>query len=89
MNPNVYVLTDLSFQEKTIDNLRSIENIPSIFIDDSFEICGLSSEIQKYLSNKMQFKSLCRKSKNVPFSEDLENKVIVSKNRIEKALLKF
>ena len=87
LTPNVYVLTDLSFSNETIDYFRFLEKVPTIFIDDSFERCGLSSEVQKYISKDVQFHSLSRKSKNISFAEDLENEIIVSKKRIEESLL--
>ena len=89
LTPNVHILTDLSFSKQTVQYLQSLEKIPTVFIDDSFERCGLSAEIQKYLSKEIQFNTLSRKSKNISFSEDLEKEIIVSKNRIEKLLSNF
>ncbi len=87
LTPNVHILTDLSFSKKTVEYLHTLEKITTVFIDDSFEKCGLHSEIQKHISKDIQFESLSRKSKNISFSEEIENKIIVSKKRIEELLL--
>ena len=79
-------LRDLSFSEKTIDAINKIHDFPTIFIDDSFEICGIASEINKYIPKENLVKPLCRVSKNVPFAEHLEADVIVSKKRVKEVL---
>ena len=50
------------------------------------EICGIASEINKYIPKKNLLKPLCRVSKNVPFAEHLEADVIVSKKRVKEVL---
>ena len=86
LDPNIFILTDLSFSEKTINAINNIHDFPTIFIDDSFEICGIASEINKYIPEKNLVKPLCRVSKNVPFAEHLEADVIVSKKRVKEVL---
>ncbi len=81
-SPNVYILTDILFQKDTIKSIQNIEKLPVLFIDDTFETCGLSSELQKYIDKDFWLGSLNRYSKNVPFSKTLEDKVIVGKDRI-------
>ena len=86
LDPNIFILTDLSFSEKTISEIEKIDDFPTIFIDDSFEFCGIASEINKYIPKKNLVKPLCRISKNVPFAEHLEEDVIVSKKRVKETL---
>ena len=88
-NPNIYVLTDLSFSERTVESIKSISNNPTIFMDDSFERCGIANEVFKYIPHNKLNKLLCRISKNISFSEEFENNTLVSKSRIREALLEF
>lgn len=87
IKPNIYVLTDLSFSKKTKDLIKKIDNNPTIFMDDSFEKCGIAAEISRLLPKSQPNQFLCRESKNVSFSEDAENEIIVSKKRIKSLLL--
>ena len=87
LSPNIYIFTDLNFSQETINAIKDIENKPTIFMDDSFEKCGIASEIRQYLPNNIKNQNLCRESLNVPFAEYLENDIIVSKKRIKKLLL--
>ena len=51
---------DVYTGKETVEYLHSLEKITTVFIDDSFEKCGLHSEIQKHISKDIQFKSLSR-----------------------------
>ena len=87
LNPNIYILTDLLFSKDTIQEIKFIENLPTIFIDDSFENCGISNAFNQIIPKSIDLKNLCRVSKNIPFSEELENDVIVSEKRIKDLLI--
>tara|TARA_Y100000589_G_C27109719_1_gene611685 strand:- start:119 stop:1054 length:936 start_codon:yes stop_codon:yes gene_type:complete len=88
-NPNIYVLTDLTFSDKTIESIKGIYKNPTIFIDDSFEKCGIANEIYKYIPYNKSNKFLCRESRNISFLEELESNTLVSKPRIREALFKL
>ena len=84
--PNIYILTDLLFSKKTISSIKSVPNLPTIFIDDSFERCGICSEIQKFIKPELFLKPISRISSNIPFSKKLEDEILVSKKRIVQRL---
>ena len=81
--PDIYVLTDLSLNRETVDLIKTeLLNKRVLFIDDSFYQCGLAQSFQSLISRDLWLEPLTRHSKNVPFSQPLEDEIIVSSNRI-------
>ena len=87
--PNIYIITDLEFNDKTKACINNIEPLPTIFIDDSFEKCGIASELERYIERKLWMEPVSRLDRNVPFNQELENRVLVSKQRVAYKLKGF
>tara|TARA_Y100000739_G_C20563818_1_gene444358 strand:- start:298 stop:1221 length:924 start_codon:yes stop_codon:yes gene_type:complete len=84
--PNIYILTDLLISNPTIEEIKKLDDLPTIFIDDSFETCGIANALYKIIPEKYLLDPLCRISRNIPFAAELEDQIIVSKKRIKEFL---
>lgn len=82
INPNLFLLSDLSLCDSTRKSLASIPCLPTLFIDDSFIHSGIHHTLIASNPDIQWLPPVGRLSHNISFNESVEDSIVTSTSRI-------